>query len=48
MVKIFNGTRPGVDKVKPKVWFNCKLTTRDRAGLFHHVLIYMGDLHFLH
>ena len=29
-------TRPGIDKVKPQ------------AGLFHHILNYMVDLHLVH
>ena len=44
-------TRPGVDKVKPKVLLKYSLlnglTKRNRAGLFHHVLMYMGDLHLV-
>ena len=30
-------TRPGVDKVKPRVWFKLYVVT-----LFHHVLFNMG------
>ena len=38
-------TRPGVDKVKPKVGFTSyRSTNRNSARLFHHVLIYMGNL----
>ena len=42
-------TRPGVDKVKPKVWFkySFQITNRNIARLFHHVLICMGDLHLV-
>ena len=42
-------TRPGVDKVKPKVCFKCSLwvTNRNIAGRFHHTLIHMGDLHLV-
>ena len=45
-------TRPGVDKVKPKGWFKTSLHITDRlrssVGLFHHVLVYMGDLQLAH
>ena len=46
---ICNQTRPGVDKVKPKAWFKYSLyfTNRNSAGLFHHVLICMGDLYLV-
>lgn len=43
-------TRPGVDKVEPKIEFKSSLFIdwlRNSAGLFHHVLIYMGDLHLV-
>ena len=37
--------RPGVDKVKPKVWF--KLTIRNSARLFPQFLFNMGDMHLV-
>ena len=40
-------TRLGVDKVKPKGWFKYSLQV-DSVGLFHHVLVYMEDLQFIH
>ena len=40
-------TRPGVNKVKPKVWFKYSLTIRNSARLFHHVFLNMGDLHLV-
>ena len=47
--KVIESTRPGVDKVKPKGWFKYSLLTlRISVGLFHHVLVYMGDLQLVH
>ena len=42
-------TRLGFDKFKPKVWFKYSLwiDLRNSAGLFHHVLFYMGDLNLV-
>ena len=41
-------TRPGVDKVKPKGWFKYSFRLRINVGLFHHALVYMGDLQLVH
>ena len=47
--QLLDRTRPGDNNVKPTVWFKPPyrywLDTRNSAGLFHHVFIYMGDLH---
>ena len=42
-------SRPEVDKVKPKVWFNysLKITNRNSAGLDWTVPLYMRDLHLV-
>ena len=46
-------TRPGVDKVKPKVWLSNPYTLIDLlfetvlARLFHNVFFNMGNLHFV-
>ena len=50
-VQFKSETRPGVDKVKPKGWFKYSLLIdrlRISVGLFHHVLVYMGDLQLVH
>ena len=49
-VKLKCKTRPGVHKVKPKEWFKYsfyRLTIRNSARLFHHVLFSMGDMHLV-
>ena len=38
---IGGNTRPGVSKVKPKVWFKYSIYIDCSAGLFHHVFIYI-------
>ena len=41
-------TKPGVNKVKPKRWFKYSLQIDyGLVGLFHNVLVYMGDLHLV-
>ena len=44
-LSIYTLTRPGFDKVKPKYGLSTpyRLNNRNSVGLFHHVLICMGD-----